>query len=138
MEAFNSQRPRIRLLWGLTTQVGGARLITGWCTKFTSPGDYESPVTGLEADQETGTFENSHSKNPYHGQDAFASSWRAGSEQDQAGLFSFGFVLWGYLKMGAISSIDRAALLLGMSSIRTPAEPWPVAPHAQTLPVLLP
>ena len=47
-EAFDVQPPRIRRLWGLTTQVGGAELITERCTKFTPPGDSESPVTDFE------------------------------------------------------------------------------------------
>ena len=36
--AFDAQRPRIRRLWGLTTQVGGARLIIERCTKFVDRG----------------------------------------------------------------------------------------------------
>ena len=52
------------------------------CTKFISSGDSDSPVTDLEVDQGAETFENYHFTNPDHGQGAFASSWRAGSEQD--------------------------------------------------------
>ena len=81
-EALDAQRPRIRRLWGLTTQVGGARLIIERCTKFVSLGDSESPVTDFEVDQDAGALENCHCTNPDHGQGAFASSWRAGSEQD--------------------------------------------------------
>ena len=81
-EAFDAQCPRIRRLWGLTTQVGCARLIIERYTKFISPGDSESPVTDFEVDQGAETFENYHCINPDHGQGAFDSSWRAGSEQD--------------------------------------------------------
>ena len=81
-EAFHAQRPRIRRLWGPTTQVGGARLINERCTKFISSCDSESPITGFEVDQDAETFENYHRTNPDHGQGAFASSWRAGSEED--------------------------------------------------------
>ena len=49
-EGFDVKRPRIRRLWGLTTQVGGARLIIERCTKFISSGDSESPVTDFEVD----------------------------------------------------------------------------------------
>ena len=80
--AFDAQRPRIRRLWGLTAQVGGSRLIIGRCTKFISWGDSESQVKDLKADQDAGPFENKYRTNPDHGQCAFASSWRAGSEQD--------------------------------------------------------
>ena len=86
-EAFDVQRPRIRRLWGSTTQVGGARLIIERCTKFISSGDSESPVTDFEVGQDAETYENYHFANPDHGQSAFASSWRAGSEQDQTGFF---------------------------------------------------
>ena len=55
-EAFDVQRPRIRRLWGLTTQVGGARLIIGRCTKFISSGDSETPVTEFEVDQKAEIF----------------------------------------------------------------------------------
>ena len=79
--AFDAQRPRIRRLWGLTTQVGSARLIIERCTKFISSGDSESPVTNFEVDQGAETFKNYHSKNPDHVHGAFALSWRAGSEQ---------------------------------------------------------
>jgi len=34
--AFDAQRPQIQRLWGLTTQVGGARLIIKRCTKLIS------------------------------------------------------------------------------------------------------
>ena len=78
----DAQRPKIRRLWGLTTQVGGVRLIIERCTKSISSGDSESPVTDFEVDQDAETFENYHCTNPDHGQGAFASSWRAGSEQD--------------------------------------------------------
>ena len=81
-EALDAQRPQIRRSWGLTTQVGCARLIIERYTKFISPGDSESPVTDFKVDQDAGTFENYHFTNPDHGQGAFASSWRAGSEQD--------------------------------------------------------
>ena len=81
-EGFDVKRPRIRRLWGLTTQVGGARLAIGQCTKLTSSGDYESPVTDFGVDQGAETFENCHCKNSDHGQGAFASNWRADSEQD--------------------------------------------------------
>ena len=91
--AFDAQRPRIRCLWGLTTQVGGVRLTIGRCTKFISSGDSEDPVTDFEVDQDAGTFGNYQFTNPYHGQGAFASSWRAGSEQNKWGFCSFGFVL---------------------------------------------
>ena len=57
-EAIDAQRPRIRCLWGLTTQVGGARLIIERCIEFISPGDSESPVTDLKAGQDAETFEN--------------------------------------------------------------------------------
>ena len=80
--AFDAQRPRIRLLWGLTTQVGGARLIIERCTKFIFSGDSESPVTDFVVDQGAETFENYHCTNSDHGQGAFASNWRADSEQD--------------------------------------------------------
>jgi hypothetical protein len=80
--ALDAQRPRIRRLWGLTTQVGGARRITERCTKFISSSDSESSVTNSEVDQDADTTENFHCINPDHGQGAFASSWRAGSEQD--------------------------------------------------------
>ena len=76
-EAFDSQRPRIWRLWGLTTQVGGARLIIERFTKFISAGDSESPVTDFDVDQDAETFESYH-----HGLGAFASSCRAGCEQD--------------------------------------------------------
>ena len=81
-EAFDAQRPQIRRFWGLTTQVGWARLIIERCTKFISSGDSESPVTAPEVDHDAETFDNYHSTNPDHGQGVFASSWRAGSEQD--------------------------------------------------------
>jgi len=48
-EAADAQRPRIRRLWELTTQVGGARLIER-CTEFVSSGDSKSPVTDFEVD----------------------------------------------------------------------------------------
>ena len=67
---------------GLTTQVRGARLIIGRCTKFISSGDSESPVTDFEVDQDAEIFENFHCTDPDHGQGAFALSWRAGSGQD--------------------------------------------------------
>ena len=51
-EAFDAQRLRIRRLWGLTTQVGGARLIIEWGTKSISSGDSESPVANFEVDQD--------------------------------------------------------------------------------------
>ena len=51
-------------------------------TKFISSGDSESPVTAPEVDHDAETFDNYHSTNPDHGQGVFASSWRAGSEQD--------------------------------------------------------
>ena len=81
-EALDAQRPRIRRLWGLTTQVGSARLIIERCTKFISSGDSESPVTDYEVDRDAETLESCHCKNPDHGQGTFDSSWRAGSEQD--------------------------------------------------------
>ena len=81
-EAFDAQRPQIRRFWGLTTQVGWARLTIERCTKFISSGDSESPVTAPEVDHDAETFDNYHSTNPDHGQGVFASSWRAGSEQD--------------------------------------------------------
>ena len=62
--------------------MGSARLIIEQFTIFISLGDSESPVTDFEVDQSAETFENYHSENPDHGQGAFASSWRAGSEQD--------------------------------------------------------
>ena len=65
-------------MWGLTTQVGGARLIIERCTKFISSGDSESPVTDFEVDQDAGTFENCHCNNPDHGGGAFTSSWPLG------------------------------------------------------------
>ena len=68
-----------RRLWGLTTQVGGARLIIDWLAKFISSGDSESPVKDHEVDKGADTFENCHYTNPHHGQGAFDSSWRAGS-----------------------------------------------------------
>ena len=49
--------------------------------------DQESPVTNFEVDQDAETFENYHFTNPDHGQGAFALSWRAGSEKDNAGGF---------------------------------------------------
>ena len=69
-------------VWGLTTQVGGARFTTEPHTIFISLGDSESPVTDFEVDQDAGTFGNCHCKNPDHGRGVFASSLRAGSEQD--------------------------------------------------------
>ena len=54
--ALDAQRPRIRRLWGLTTQVGGARLIIERCTEFVSSGDSESPVTDFEVDRDAGTL----------------------------------------------------------------------------------
>ena len=86
-----TQRPRIRRLWGLTTQVGGARLIIERCTKFTSLGDSRSTVTDFEVDQNAKTFENFHCKHSDHGQGAFASSWRAGSELDWKVFFPLWF-----------------------------------------------
>ena len=67
---------------GLTTQVGGARLIIERRTKFISSGDSESPVTDFEVDRDAEIFENYHITNPNHGQGVFASSWRSGSEKD--------------------------------------------------------
>ena len=81
-EASDAHRQRIRRLWGLTTQVGGARLIIGRYTEFTSPGESESPATDFGVDQEAETFENCHYTNLDHGQVAFAPSRRVGSEQD--------------------------------------------------------
>ena len=66
-EAFDAQRPQIRRFWGLTTQVGCARLIIERCTKFISSGNLESPVTAPEVEHGTGTFDNYHSTNPDHG-----------------------------------------------------------------------
>ena len=51
-------------------------------TEFISSGNSESPVTASEVDHDAETFDNCHSTNPDHGQGVFASSWRAGSEQD--------------------------------------------------------
>ena len=78
--AFGAQRPQIRRSWGLTTQVGCARLIIERCKKFISWGNSESPGTASEVDHHAETFDNYHSTNPDHGQGVFASSWRAGSE----------------------------------------------------------
>ena len=80
-EAHDAQRPRIWRLWGLTTQVGGARLAIEQYTKNISLGDSESPVTDPKVDRNAGTFENYHFTNQYHGQGAFASSGRTGSGQ---------------------------------------------------------
>ena len=59
-EAHDAQRLRMRRLRGLTTQVGGARLIIERCTKLTSSGDSDSPVTDFEVDQDAETFGNCH------------------------------------------------------------------------------
>ena len=48
--AFDAQRPQIRRFWGLTTQVGCARLIIERCTKFISSGNSESLATASEMD----------------------------------------------------------------------------------------
>ena len=58
--ALDAQRPRIRRLWGLTTQVKSAQLIIERCTKFVSLGDSESPVTDFEVDQDAETFKDHH------------------------------------------------------------------------------
>ena len=83
--ALDAKRLRIRRLWELTTQVGGAWLIIERLqrvTKFISSGDSKSPVTDFEVDQDAETFKISPFTNPDHGQGTFASSWRAGSKQD--------------------------------------------------------
>ena len=82
MEALDAQRPQTRRFWGLTTQVGCARLIIERCTKFISSGNSESPVAASEVDHDAETFDNYHSTNPDHGQGVFASSRRAGSGQN--------------------------------------------------------
>ena len=63
--------------------MGGARLIIEQCTELTSSGDSESPITDFEVDRDAETFKNYHYTHPDHGQGIFASSWRAGSEQDE-------------------------------------------------------
>ena len=78
-EAYDAQRPQIRRLWGLTTQVGCARLTIERCTEFISSGNSESPVAASKVDHDAKTFDNCHSTNPDYGQGVFASSWRAGS-----------------------------------------------------------
>ena len=85
--AFDAQHPRIRRLWGLTTQVGDAWLVIRRRTKLLSPGDSEGPFTDFEENQGAETVENYHYTNPDHGQGVCASSWRAGSEQDQTWAF---------------------------------------------------
>jgi len=99
-ETFDAQRPRIRRQWGLTTQVGSARLIIELCTKFISPGDSESPVTDFEVGQDAGTFKNCHCKNPDYGQGAFASSWRAGSDENKTGAFVPLVLCWQFPPLG--------------------------------------
>ena len=118
-EAFDAQRSRIQRLWGLTTQVGGARLITERCTIPCSLGDPESPVADFEVDQNADTFENCHCTNPDHGQGAFTSSptssWRAGrnpqffrgSENWTFALERFSFAASGKLE---ISTNERYGL----------------------------
>ena len=59
-EALDTQRSRMRRLWGLAMQVGGARLIIERFTKFISPGVSECPVTDFEVDQDAKAFENYH------------------------------------------------------------------------------
>ena len=81
-EAHGAQRPQIRRFWGLTTQVGCARLIIERCTKPIPSGNSESPVRAPEVDHDAETFDNCHSTNPDHGQSVFASCWCAGSGQD--------------------------------------------------------
>ena len=58
------------------------RLTIERCTKSFSLGDSDSPIMDPEVGLDAEAFENCHCTNPDHGQGAFASSWRAGSEQD--------------------------------------------------------
>ena len=57
-EAFDAQRPQIRRLWGLTTQVGGSRLIISGARKSISSGDSEIPVTDIKVDKNAKISEN--------------------------------------------------------------------------------
>ena len=48
---------------GETTQMGCARLVIEWCTKSTSSGDSEGPVTAPEVVDGAEIFDNSHFTN---------------------------------------------------------------------------